>query len=215
METILHESGHAVYDKYMDLKVSYLLREPAHTFTTEAVAMLFGRLSRDAVWMKDMLGLTDEQKDEIAKVAGKYAQLKQLIFARWAMVMYNFEKQLYANPDQDLNKLWWDMVEQYQFVTRPADRNQPDWAAKIHFAIAPCYYHNYTLGELLASQLHNRIVTDILKDEKASYFGRKQIGGFLKEKVFEPGAVYRWDEMIERATGEKLTPKYFVKQFVQ
>jgi peptidyl-dipeptidase A len=68
---------------------------------------------------------------------------------------------------------------------------------------------------LLASQLHNRIVTDILKDEKASYFGRKQIGGFLKEKVFEPGAVYRWDEMIERATGEKLTPKYFVKQFVQ
>lgn len=214
METILHEAGHGVYDLYQDPKVPYLLREPAHTFTTEAIAMLFGRLSRDASWMGDMMGLTDEQKEEIAKVSGKYAQLKQLIFARWAMVMYNFEKELYANPEQDLNKLWWDMVEKYQLVNRPADRNQPDWAAKIHIAIAPCYYHNYTLGELLASQLHNKIVTDILKEREASYVGHKEIGAYLKENVFEAGAVYRWNEMIKRATGEELTAKYFVAQFV-
>lgn len=215
METILHESGHAVYDKYQDLKVPYLLREPAHTFTTEAIAMLFGRQSRDAAWMGDMMGLTEEQKKEIERVSGKYGQLKQLIFARWAMVMYNFEKELYANPEQDLNKLWWEMVEKYQFLNRPADRDKPDWAAKIHFAIAPCYYHNYMLGELLASQLHNRIVTDILKDKKASYVGNKGIGKYLKENVFEAGAVYRWDKMIERATGEELTAKYFVAQFVR
>ncbi len=215
METILHESGHGVYDLYQDPKVPYLLREPAHIFTTEAIAMLFGRLSRDAGWMDDMMGLTDEQKEEIAKVSGKYAQLKQLIFARWAMVMYNFEKELYANPEQDLNKLWWDMVEKYQFVNRPPDRDQPDWAAKIHFAIAPCYYHNYTLGELLASQLHNKIVADVLKDEKASYVGHKEIGEYLKENVFEAGAVYRWNEMIKRATGEQLSAKYFVAQFVE
>jgi peptidyl-dipeptidase A len=215
METILHELGHGVYDKYMDYNLPYFLREPAHTFTTEAVAMLFGRLSKDQAWMKDMLNLTDEQKNEIAQVAGKYAQLKQLIFARWVMVMYNFEKALYANPDQDLNTLWWDMVEKYQFVKRPADRNEPDWASKIHFAIAPCYYHNYQLGELLASQLNNIIVTRLLKNPGQSYVGQKQVGDFLKEKVFEPAAEYRWDEMIERATGEKLTPKYFVGQFVK
>ncbi len=215
METILHESGHGVYDLYQDPKVPYLLREPAHIFTTEAIAMMFGRQSRDAGWMGDMMGLTDEQKEEIAKVSGKYAQLKQLIFARWAMVMYNFEKELYANPEQNLNKLWWDMVEKYQFVNRPPDRDQPDWAAKIHIATAPCYYHNYALGELLASQLHNKIVTDILKDEKASYVGHKEIGEYLKENVFEAGAVYRWNEMIERATGEQLTAKYFVVQFVE
>jgi len=215
METILHESGHGVYDLYQDPKVPYLLREPAHIFTTEAIAMMFGRLSRDAGWMGDMMGLTDEQEAEIAKVSGKYAQLKQLIFARWAMVMYNFEKELYANPEQDLNKLWWDMVEKYQFVNRPADRDQPDWAAKIHIATVPCYYHNYALGELLASQLHNKIVTDILKEREASYVGHKEIGEYLKENVFEAGAVYRWNEMIKRATGEELTAKYFVAQFVK
>ena len=218
METILHELGHAVYDKYQDPDVPYLLREPAHIFATEAIAMFFGRLSRNAAWMQQMLKLSDEQREEIEKVSGKYAQLKQLIFARWAMVMYNFEKQLYANPEQDLNALWWQTVEKYQFVKKPAGRDEPDWAAKIHFAIAPCYYHNYLLGELLASQLHNHIVHEVLgldSDKDVSYVGMKKAGDFLTKEVFEAGAVYEWNNMIERATGEPLKPKYFVTQFVK
>jgi peptidyl-dipeptidase A len=218
MEVILHELGHAVYDKYHEIEVPFLLRRPVHAFTTEAIAMFFGRLSRNPTWMQRMLGLTDFQRRDIEKVSSKYAQLKQLIFARWDMVMYNFEKQLYANPDQDLNSLWWQMVEKYQLVKKPEGRNEPDWAAKIHFTIAPCYYHNYMLGELLASQLHNHITREILKlesDENLSYIGRRELGDFLSEKVFEAGAVYHWNEMIKRATGESLTPKYFVAQFVQ
>jgi len=217
METILHELGHAVYDKYHDRQVPYLLRTPAHIFTTEAIAMFFGRLSRNPMWMQEMLNLSDQQRFEIKKVSDKYAQLKQIIFVRWAMVMYDFEKQLYANPEQDLNSLWWSMVEKYQFVNRPPGRDEPDWAAKIHFTIAPCYYHNYVLGELLASQLHHHLVHNVLNLEKyedVSYVGQKKAGDFLMQKVFEAGAVYHWNGMIERATGEPLTPKYFVQQFV-
>ena len=218
METILHELGHAVYDKYHDPDVPYLLREPAHILTTEAIAMFFGRLSRNAAWMQQMLELSDEQRVAIEKVSSKYARLKQLIFVRWAMVMYDFEKQLYANPDQDLNSLWWQMVEKYQFVRKPKGRNEPDWASKIHFAIAPCYYHNYVLGELLASQLHDYIVGNILKlesDEGVNYVNQNKAGDFLRKKVFEPGSLYHWNDMIERATGEPLTPEYFVVQFVR
>jgi len=218
METILHELGHGVYDKYLDFDSPYLLRSPAHAFTTEAVAMFFGRLSRNPAWMQEMLDLSDVQRAEIEKVSGRYAQLKQLIFARWAMVMYNFEKELYANPDRDLATLWWDMVEKYQFVNRPVARTSPDWAAKIHFAVAPCYYHNYMLGELLASQLHHTIAQNVLKvesDQDVSYVGKKKAGRFLKAKVFEAGDIYPWNEMIERATGEPLTAKYFVEQFVR
>ncbi len=218
METILHELGHAVYDKYHDPQMPYLLREPAHAFTTEAVAMFFGRLSRNPAWMQQMLDLTDAQRAEIAQVSDKYAQLKQLIFARWAMVMYDFEKQLYADPDQDLNTLWWDTVERYQLVQRPPGRDAPDWAAKIHFSIAPCYYHNYMLGELLASQLNHHIASNVLAldtEKDVSYVSQDKTGQFLKENVFEVGDRYYWNEMIEKATGEPLTAKYFVAQFVQ
>ena len=218
METLLHELGHAVYDKYNDPGMPYLLREPAHAFTTEAVAMFFGRLSRNPAWMQDMLGLSDVQRAEIEIVGDRYARMKQLIFARWAMVMYEFEKALYANPRQDLNTLWWDMVEKYQMVHRPDGRDEPDWAAKIHFAIAPCYYHNYMLGELLASQMHHHLVHDVLRqdtDEEVSYVGREKAGRWFRQNIFAPGDRYHWNEMIARATGEPLTAKYFAEQFVK
>jgi peptidyl-dipeptidase A len=218
METILHELGHAIYSKYHDMNEPWLLREPAHSFTTEAIAMFFGRLSRNAAWMQQMLDLPEAERAKIEKVSEKYLRFQQVLFARWAMVMYNFEKQLYANPDQDLNTLWWDLVEKYQFVKRPPGPVDAGWASKLHFTTAPCYYHNYMLGELLASQLHNHIVHKVLMlgtDEGIGYVGDRRVGDYLRKKVLQPGALYHWNEMIMRATGEPLTPKYFVNQFIK
>jgi len=218
MTVQLHELGHAVYFKYNDPQVPYLLRGPAHSFTTEAIAMMFGRLSKNSLWMQQMLGLSDEEREKLQSVTEYQQRLGQLIFARWAMVMYNFEKRLYANPDQDLNKLWWDLVEKYQFVKRPEGRNQPDWAAKIHIANSPVYYHNYLLGEMLASQIHHDMAEKIPAmntDKGISYVGQKGIADYLIKNIFAPGNVYQYNEMIKRATGEYLTPKYFVEDFVK
>lgn len=218
VETLLHELGHALYSKYHDPSEPWLLREPAHSFTTEAVAMLFGRLSRNAAWMQQMLDLSDEETAKIRTVSDRYLRFQQILFAHWAMVMYHFEKALYADPDRDLNTLWWDLVEQYQFVKRPQEAADAGWASKLHFTTAPCYYQNYMLGELLASQLHHHIVGEVLKldsDEGLSYVGDERIGSYLRDNVLGPGARYRWNEMIARATGEPLTPKYFVEQFIK
>jgi peptidyl-dipeptidase A len=218
METTLHELGHAVYFKYHDPDEPWLLREPAHSFTTEAVAMFFGRMSRNAAWMQQMLGLTDSQRAEVEKVTFRYLQFQQILFARWAMVMYNFEKAVYADPVQDLNTLWWDLVEKYQFVQRPEGKPDAGWASKLHFTVASCYYHNYILGELLGSQWHNYIVRNIFElesDANVSYVGDDRVGRYFRDEVFGPGAVYHWNEMILRSTGEHLTPKYFAEQFIK
>lgn len=218
MNTMLHEYGHAVYDKFISRELPYTLREPAHIFTTEAIAMLFGRLSSNPQWIQDMTGISNEEKLKIAEECYKTLRLEQLVFSRWAQVMYRFEKSLYENPAQDLNTLWWNLVEKYQMVKKPEGRNEPDWATKIHIATSPCYYHNYLLGELLASQLHYYICDNILKttDYKLiSYTKSQETGKFLLEEVFKPGALYKWNDMIERATGEKLTAKYYAKQFVK
>jgi len=180
--------------------------------------MFFGRLSRNAAWMQAMLGLSPAQRADIEKVSVRYTQLQQLIFARWAMVMYYFEKQLYTNPDQDLNPLWWELVEKYQLLKRPRGPVDSGWASKLHFTVSPCYYHNYMLGELLASQWHHHLVHDVLglgSDRDVSYVREAKVGEYFREQVFGVGAAYRWDEMIRRATGEPLTPKYFVAQFVR
>ncbi len=218
MNTMLHEFGHAVYDKNIDTTLPFVLRDPAHTFTTEAIAMIFGRFASNPQWLKDNAGISEQEKTKIAENCFKTLRLEQLVFSRWAQVMYRFEKGMYENPDQDLNKLWWDLVEKYQMVKRPEGRNEPDWATKIHIATYPCYYHNYLLGELLASQLYFYITDNIIKSKDykfQSFTGNKAVGEYLKEKVFKPGSRYYWNDMIEKATGEKLTPKYYARQFVE
>ncbi len=218
MNTMMHEFGHAVYDKYIDRELPFALIDPAHTFTTEAIAMLFGRMGSNAQWMQDMIGISDAEKEKIADLGFKSLRLEQLVFSRWAQVMYRFEKSMYENPDQDLNKLWWDLVEEYQMVKRPENRDKPDWATKIHIATSPCYYHNYLLGELLASQLNYYMSTNICKSENynmQSFYNNKEVGKFLIEKVFNPGAKWQWNVMIKNATGEELTAKYYAMQFVE
>jgi len=213
MNTILHELGHGVYSYYTDRSLPFTLRDAAHTFTTEAIANMFGRMATNPQWMRNM-GIIDA--NECAKIdvdARKSLRLQMLVFSRWAQVVYRFEKSMYENPDQDLNKLWWEMVEKYQMIKKPEGRNMPDWATKIHIALYPCYYHNYLLGELLASQIYSYMTTNITKN--LSLVGDKAVGKYLQEKIFMPGAKYQWNEMIEKATGEKLTAKYYAKQFVE
>ncbi|MGE5681671.1 MAG: M2 family metallopeptidase [Bacillota bacterium] len=218
MNTSLHEFGHAVYDRYLDHSLPWQLREPAHTFTTEAIAMMFGRFASNPAWMKEMLGISDQEKNKIAEASFNSLRLEQLVFSRWVQVVYRFEKSMYDNPDQDLNKLWWDLVEKYQMLKRPGNqRNEPDWASKIHISSYPCYYHNYMLGELLASQLYFHITENVVKSKdikNQSFVNNKEVGSFIKEKIFGPARKYFWNDMIEKATGEKLTAKYYAKQFV-
>lgn len=218
MGTMLHEYGHAIYAQTHDenKELPYTLRDAAHTFTTEAVAMIFGRLSRNAAWMQKSLGLSDSQRASIEEDCFKSLRLQQVVFSRWVQVVYRFEKEMYANPDQDLNGLWWNLVERYQQIRKPEGRNEPDYATKIHVALYPCYYHNYQLGEIFASQMHNYIITNISKSndmKNECYIGNVEIGKWMSEKVFSPGMKYEWNEFVEQATGEKLTAKYYAEQF--
>lgn len=213
MNTILHELGHGVYSFYNDMSLPFTLRDAAHAFTTEAIANMFGRLATDPQWMLNMGIIDSAESKRIAENSFLDLRLRMLVFSRWAQVMYRFEKSMYENPDQDLNKLWWKMVEKYQDLKKPEGRNMPDWATKIHIALYPCYYHNYLLGELLASQLYSYVTTSIAKNQ--SFVGEKSVGDYFREKVFKPGSRYYWNEMIEKATGEKLTAKYYAKQFVR
>jgi peptidyl-dipeptidase A len=213
MNTILHELGHGVYSYYTDRNLPFTLRDAAHTFTTEAIAEFFGRLAKDPQWMQSMGIIDKKESEKISDDCHKSLRLEMLVFSRWAQVMYRFEKSMYENPDQNLNDLWWKIVEKYQNLKKPEGRDMPDWATKIHVALYPCYYHNYLLGEILASQLYYYITTNITKNN--SFTGEKAVGTYLREKIFMPGARYDWNDMIEKATGEKLTAKYYARQFVK
>ncbi len=207
MSTMLHEFGHAVYDKYIPRSLPYIVRAPAHPFTTEAIAMLFERNADQPHWMQ-AAGLRVPDPKAVAQTGARMHADRILIFAAWSQVMVRFESAMYAEPDQDLNRLWWDLVEKYQLLRRPEGRNAPDYASKIHLISSPVYYHSYVMGEMFASQLHHTIVHDVRKADARTppYSGRKEIGEFMKARVFGPGASLRWDELVHHATGRSLGP---------
>jgi len=215
MDTALHELGHAVYDVGIDRGLPYNVREPAHAFTTEGVAMLFGALAKTPAWMTRYAGVDQARVDQVAAAIREQRRREQLIFARWTLVMLHFEKALYENPRQDLNRLWWDDVERYQLLRRPPGRNQPDWASKPHFTIAPVYYHNYLLGELFAAQLRHRLARagdPPVSSTELNLAQPRQVGDYLRQHVFAPGSTWAWPEFVRRATGEPLTAKYFAAE---
>lgn len=204
METLLHELGHALYNAWIDPQLPWLLREAAHTFVTEAVAMYFGRLVRDPAWLTRVAGVPEE----LAAQAGRRVAESQLVFARWALVVTRFEQAMYADPSADLSALWWRQVGALQGLDRPDGWQGHDWASKVHVACYPVYYQNYLLGEMLASQLgavlHERT--------GGALVGSREAGDFFIE-LFRDGLSRRWDDAVRTHTGRPLGSSWWLKDF--
>ena len=213
MDTMLHEFGHAVYDRYINPKLPYFLRTVAHTCTTEAIALMMGALAEEPGWLRKVAGVSESELFGDAEKLAARRRAAGLVFTRWALVMFHFERALYEDPErEDLNSLWWDLVERLQLVNRPPGRNAPDWAAKIHVAVVPVYYHNYVLGNLISAQLRDHLEARVTAGEP--YFASEAAGRYLQEALFGPGARNGWQDTVIGATGEKLNPDYFVRSLL-
>jgi peptidyl-dipeptidase A len=198
-DTMMHELGHGTYDLGFDGSLPWLLRD-CHLTVTEGMAILMGRLAQEAEWLRDVAGLSAAEADALDARLRAAQAAELLVFTRWVLVMTNFERAFYADPEADLSRTWWNLVSRYQLLTPPDGRHEPDWAAKIHVACAPVYYHTYLYGNLVACQLRaalDRVAGGLVARPKA--------GAFLADQVFRPGQSLRWDHLLEKATGEPLT----------
>jgi peptidyl-dipeptidase A len=209
LDTTLHELGHGIYDSGIDPTLPWTLRTPAHTFATEAIAMLMGRRTRDPEFLRRYVaGRSD---DEVA-IDKRLLRRRMLLLLRWVMVMTSFERELYKEPllePAELGRIWWDLVARFQGVQKPPGDRPTDWATKLHIALAPVYYQNYLLGELTASQLEAAIRASTGKTLTAN-----PGAAALLRSYFAPGSSLRWDVLIEKVTGEPLSPRHFVRDFI-
>ena len=198
-DTMLHELGHGAYDLGFDDELPWVLRD-THLVTTEASALLFGALAGDREWLERILGVDAREADELGGRLRSARAAELLVFTRWVLVMNAFERALYADPESDLDTVWWELVARYQLLTPPDGRSAPDWAAKIHVAVAPVYYHTYLYGAIVASQ-----ISGALRSAAGGLVDRPEAGSLLQEKLFAPGASIRWDRLVEEASGRPLS----------
>ena len=172
--------------------------------------MMMGRRTRDPEFLGRYLA---PREADARRADRELLRRRMLLLSRWVPVMTRFERELYREPTRDvatLGRIWWDLVERYQKLSRPPGERPTDWATKIHVALAPVYYQNYLLGELTASQIEHAIV----RDTGSPLTGNRRAGTWLADRWFRPGASLRWDALVTRATGAPLSPRWFASDFV-
>ena len=208
-ETWFHEVGHAIYFRGFDWGLPWLLRDCA-TITTEAVALLTGGQIYRPEFLRALVTKGDVSFEPLVAEAAVSRRRWNLIFSRWVLVMVHFEAGLYANPDQDLNRLWWSLVERYQGIRPPEGREgKDDWATKMHIALAPCYYQGYLLGNLFATMLQERI-NQMTGGE--GMYGHPEVGRFLHDRLFYAGLRRNWDAQVNATLGEHLNTGAWLKE---
>jgi peptidyl-dipeptidase A len=216
-DTMLHEIGHAVYDKYIDKDVPFLLHTAAHSLTTEGMAQMFGAMIKNPHWLRHVRGLDESAMSKLAPALRDSLRTEKLIFARWTQVMVRFEQGMYENPEQDLAALWWKLKQRYQLIPPPDDVSLPGYAAKVHILTSPVYYHSYMLGDLFAAQVHAYAAQKVLGIDdplRTSFYNEPKAGAYFKEKIFGPGNLYSWNELTKRATGAELSADAFARYVI-
>lgn len=201
MGTLLHELGHTIYQDGIDrVSLAWDLRDDPQGFLNEGFAMFCEGPTLDPAWLTSMVGQSGDEARSLAPGLRAQETSALLAFLRWCLTIVSFERAFYADPRQDLNTLWWDLETRYQRVPRPEGRDAPDWAAKIHVATAPVYYHKYLYGRLFAAQLER----EIQRRFGGWWQGRPASGGYVATELFAPGAALPWPELVARSTGEPL-----------
>lgn len=169
----------------------------------EGVAELHAEFTEDTVW----LGAYSEAPARVLReyLAGR--NLPSLYRLRRLMKDFFFEYEMYKDPDQDLALLEKAMFEKYLLVS-PEEKDHHTFASSIWYTSYPCYYQNYILSSMIATQLQ-----EALSDK----FGRNKfsdpgVSAWMVQHLYRDGETVEWTERIRRATGKSLETGAYLRK---
>lgn len=217
MYRLMGAAGKAIYLKYIPGTFPTLLRRPSSESVLCGVSAFFSRMTHYPAWILSMGILSVGQAGEIRGTTDEEFLRNQRLGCRWRLFLYDFEKQMYADPDRDLDSLWHALTREYFLLDiQPEQEREAEWAAEPYFVLASCQVANHLLGELWAAQVTDylcRIDCRLKEPCDFNSVGNESVGKFFEKQVFAPGASLNWEELTEAATGEPLSLKAFVEQF--
>ena len=218
-ETTHHELGHIYYFlAYSRPEVPILLRDGANRAFHEAMGSLMGLAAMQPRFVKTVgLSTGDSPPDPIQTMLKE--ALNYVVFIPWsAGVMTWWEYDFYARElkPEAYNERWWTYKRRFQGIVPPGERGLDvcDPATKTHIIDDPAQYYDYALSYVLLFQMHDYIARELLQEDPhdTNYFGRKEIGTFLK-KIMEPGATVDWQVLLKKTMGRELSAEPMLRYF--
>lgn len=199
-ETAFHEYGHSLQAVYTQVEFpilkGYEWIPGSHSSAyAEGVADLHKEFLDIPAWLSTY---TKARLHEITQyLAGR--GIPVLYRMRRLLKDFFFEYEMYKNPDQDLAALEREMFKKYLLVEM--DQADPHlFAANIWYTSYPCYFQNYILAGMIATQLQEAL-THKYGDERIT---SPNVAEWIIEHLYTSGETTEWPERIREATGKSL-----------
>ena len=226
----LHEAGHGMYEQGLRTKDWFGL--PPGSYASLGVHESQSRLWENQVgrsrpfweWLyphaqerfASQLGKVDLDDFHFAINSVKPSLIRveadEVTYNLHILIRFDLERQLIDGnlTVEELPRAWGDRYQSDLGVQPPSDANgvlqDVHWSAGLFG-----YFPTYTLGNLIGAQLYHAAEKNL-----GSFEGLFRNGdfapllGWLGENVFAGGRCFSGDQIVERATGEKLSAKYLI-----
>jgi peptidyl-dipeptidase A len=195
-----HEYGHslkAVHTKtdYPILKGYEWIPGAQCAAYEEGVADMHGEFTDDSLWLSASAGV----KPRLIERYMKNRALPALVRLRRLMKDFFLEYRMYQDPGADMAAAERELFKKCLLVDLDSSEGS-QFAASIWYVSYPCYYQNYVLAGMIATQLQEALSNKF--GEKKSQDPR--VAAWMISHLYAAGETEEWTERIRDATGKSL-----------
>jgi peptidyl-dipeptidase A len=169
----------------------------------EGVAELHAEFTEDTVWIGSYSQAPAKALREY--LAGR--SLPALYRLRRLMKDFFFEYEMYKNPDQDLPLLERTMYQKYLLVS-PGETEPHGYASSIWYTSYPCYYQNYILSAMIATQLQEALTNKFGRNK----FSDTSVADWMIQHLYRDGETEEWTDRVRHATGKSLETGAYLRK---
>ncbi|HVZ58481.1 MAG TPA: carboxypeptidase M32 [Patescibacteria group bacterium] len=224
----MHETGHALYEQggsvdYVDTPleggVSYGIHEALSRFWENMVGRSPAFLSHmtpvfkefypeqlSSLTIKEAARLVNLVKPSLIRI-----EADEVTYSLHIILRFEIEQELFEGKIQpeDAPEVWRAKSQEYFGIV--PEKDSEGVLQDVHWSYGAFgYFPSYALGNLYGAQLLHSLKKEIKFDTELEKGNLLPIKGWLDENVHRFGSLYMPDELIKKATGEKLNPQYFI-----
>lgn len=230
MYAVIHETGHAKYEQNGGPRD--MLTQPlcsARSLGVHESQSLFAefQIGRSTPFIKFVISLleknlgsqkafTEENMLKVLRVVKPgYIRVEadEVCYPLHVILRFEIEKELIEGTlkPEDVPAVWNKKMKEY-FGLETLGNDKLGCLQDVHWSMGAIgYFPTYALGAILAAQLMHTVRKELGSDkvDKAILAGDlTDLFSKQKEKIWDNGSFYLTEELIEKATGEKLNSKY-------
>ena len=227
---VMHESGHGLYEQGLPNQHSLRPRGQAISLGVhESQSRLWeNQIGRTTAFWQVVLDSfrqkfpdlpQDLGADEMNRIANGVkpsfirVEADEITYNLHIMLRYEIEKKIFEEdlPVSEIPTVWNTMFAEWFGIEVPDD--SLGCLQDVHWSCGAFgYFPTYTLGNLYAAQLCEKMVDDLGDlDEVIRSGDWSPILAWLREKIHSHGMLYDPSELIERATGQPPSPEPFLE----